>query len=191
MGAYLHVWVLACLLACVIACAPLRVCAHVLGLPESAGCSTHPLSRSFALCTQPHLVAFLSVTIVRDSKHISPLQLVCTYTAQVDHFPRASASCTVAVYGCGWSRTRQKDERAWIRGWVGWCLCRGTCSRQRTHSPPACPLQSIYDYGPRTVRCPLVFLPPATGTADVFYKQIVSLGSAGFRVLAVEYPIYW
>eukprot|EP00036_Acanthoecidae_sp_10tr_P019998 CAMPEP_0206314790 /NCGR_PEP_ID=MMETSP0106_2-20121207/15202_1 /ASSEMBLY_ACC=CAM_ASM_000206 /TAXON_ID=81532 /ORGANISM="Acanthoeca-like sp., Strain 10tr" /LENGTH=299 /DNA_ID=CAMNT_0053746163 /DNA_START=222 /DNA_END=1117 /DNA_ORIENTATION=+ len=50
---------------------------------------------------------------------------------------------------------------------------------------------SLYDYGTRSVKCPLVFLPPATGTADVFYKQLMSLGSAGFRVLAVDYPVYW
>eukprot|EP00035_Acanthoeca_spectabilis_P003075 m.91154 g.91154 ORF g.91154 m.91154 type:complete len:307 (+) comp11914_c0_seq2:210-1130(+) len=50
---------------------------------------------------------------------------------------------------------------------------------------------SLYDYGPRGVRCPLVFLPPATGTADIFYKQLMSLGAAGFRVLSVEYPVYW
>lgn len=63
-----------------------------------------------------------------------------------------------------------------------------------THSlahVPAHTVQALYDYGPRGVRCPLVFLPPATGTADVFYKQIIALGSAGFRVLSVDYPIYW
>lgn len=119
MGAYLRVWVLAHLFVCSHDCVCTCACVPTSLLPESAGCSTHPLSRSFALCTQPHPVAFLSVIIVPDSKHISPSQLVCTHTAQVDHFSRASASCTAAVCGCGWSRTKQKGERVWICGWVG------------------------------------------------------------------------
>eukprot|EP00041_Stephanoeca_diplocostata_P009024 m.136658 g.136658 ORF g.136658 m.136658 type:complete len:295 (-) comp17578_c0_seq2:270-1154(-) len=32
---------------------------------------------------------------------------------------------------------------------------------------------------------------PATGTADIYFKQLMSLGSAGFRVISVDYPIYW
>ena len=29
-------------------------------------------------------------------------------------------------------------------------------------------------------------MPPASGTADVFYKQILSLSAAGYRVIAVS-----
>lgn len=50
---------------------------------------------------------------------------------------------------------------------------------------------SLYDYGPRKVRCPLVMIPPASGTADGFYKLLMTLGAAGFRVIAVDYPVYW
>ncbi|XP_028411696.1 maspardin-like isoform X2 [Dendronephthya gigantea] len=50
---------------------------------------------------------------------------------------------------------------------------------------------TIYDAGPRNVRCPLICLPPVSGTADVFFKQILSLTSLGYRVIAVEYPVYW
>ncbi|RMX58213.1 hypothetical protein pdam_00000029 [Pocillopora damicornis] len=49
----------------------------------------------------------------------------------------------------------------------------------------------IYDAGPRSVQCPLVCLPPASGTADVFFKQILTLSSLGYRVISVEYPVYW
>lgn len=50
---------------------------------------------------------------------------------------------------------------------------------------------TVYDAGPKTVRCPLVFLPPASGTADVFFKQILALSSLGYRVMSLEYPVYW
>lgn len=50
---------------------------------------------------------------------------------------------------------------------------------------------TIYDAGPRNVRCPLICLPPVSGTADVFFKQILSLTSLGYRVISVEYPVYW
>lgn len=49
----------------------------------------------------------------------------------------------------------------------------------------------VYDAGPKTVRCPVVFLPPASGTADVFFKQLVTLSSIGYRVMSIEYPVYW
>ena len=45
----------------------------------------------------------------------------------------------------------------------------------------------IYDAGPRNVRCPLVCLPPASGTADVFFKQILTLSSLGYRVISVSF----
>ncbi|XP_046862654.1 maspardin-like [Xenia sp. Carnegie-2017] len=50
---------------------------------------------------------------------------------------------------------------------------------------------TIYDAGPRNVRCPLICLPPVSGTADIFFKQILSLSSLGYRVISVEYPVYW
>lgn len=50
---------------------------------------------------------------------------------------------------------------------------------------------TFYDAGPRTVRCPLICFPPVSGTADVFFKQLLALSGRGYRVLAVEYPVYW
>lgn len=50
---------------------------------------------------------------------------------------------------------------------------------------------TMYDAGPKTVKCPLVCFPPASGTADVFFRQILGLTTAGYRVIAVEYPVYW
>lgn len=50
---------------------------------------------------------------------------------------------------------------------------------------------TLYDAGPRHIRCPLMCLPPASGTADVFYRQLLALSSAGYRVIALDYPVYW
>lgn len=49
----------------------------------------------------------------------------------------------------------------------------------------------IYDCGPKSVKCPLVCLPPVSGTADVFFKQALSLSAKGIRVIAAEAPVYW
>lgn len=49
----------------------------------------------------------------------------------------------------------------------------------------------IYDAGPRHVRSPLICLPPVCGTADVFFKQLSQLAVAGYRVISVEYPVFW
>lgn len=50
---------------------------------------------------------------------------------------------------------------------------------------------SLYDAGPRSVRCPIIFLPPVSGTADIFFHQILALTSWGYRVIALQYPVYW
>ena len=44
----------------------------------------------------------------------------------------------------------------------------------------------FYEYGPKSVRSPLVFLPAAGGTAESFYKIFMALSSQGFRLLAVR-----
>jgi len=49
----------------------------------------------------------------------------------------------------------------------------------------------IYDSGPKTVKTPLVCLPPASGTADIFFKQILALSAKGYRVISAEHPVYW
>ncbi|CAI8024061.1 Maspardin [Geodia barretti] len=49
----------------------------------------------------------------------------------------------------------------------------------------------VYDAGPRHVHSPLVCLPPVCGTADVFFKQLLALSQAGYRVISVEYPVFW
>ncbi|PRD29606.1 UNVERIFIED_CONTAM: Maspardin [Trichonephila clavipes] len=50
---------------------------------------------------------------------------------------------------------------------------------------------TLYDAGPRNITCPLVCLPPVSGTADVFFNQVMSLSAKGYRVIAVQYPVYW
>lgn len=49
---------------------------------------------------------------------------------------------------------------------------------------------TMYDAGPKTVKCPIVCFPPASGTADVFFRQILALTSAGYRVIAVSFVLY-
>ena len=44
----------------------------------------------------------------------------------------------------------------------------------------------MYDAGPRHVRSPLVCFPPVCGTADVFFKQLLDLSTAGYRVISVS-----
>jgi hypothetical protein len=44
----------------------------------------------------------------------------------------------------------------------------------------------LYDSGPKSVKVPLVCLPPVSGTAEVFFRQILALCAKGIRVLAVR-----
>ncbi|XP_067929109.1 maspardin-like [Watersipora subatra] len=50
---------------------------------------------------------------------------------------------------------------------------------------------SYYDAGPRSIQNPIVFLPPASGTADVFFRQLLSLSSFGCRAISVNHPVVW
>ncbi|KAL1333632.1 hypothetical protein HN51_062489 [Arachis hypogaea] len=47
-----------------------------------------------------------------------------------------------------------------------------------------------YDFGPKAVP-PLICLPGTAGTADVYYKQIMSLSMKGYRVISVDIPRVW
>nr|XP_006814203.1 PREDICTED: uncharacterized protein LOC100377514 [Saccoglossus kowalevskii] len=47
---------------------------------------------------------------------------------------------------------------------------------------------TLYDAGPRCVKCPLMCLPPVSGTADVYYQQLLALSGLGYRM---EFPVYW
>ncbi|KAL8064414.1 hypothetical protein ABFX02_01G088100 [Erythranthe guttata] len=47
-----------------------------------------------------------------------------------------------------------------------------------------------YDFGPKVVP-PLICLPGIAGTADVYYKQIMSLAMKGYRVISVDIPRVW
>eukprot|EP01114_Cavostelium_apophysatum_P004297 TRINITY_DN14495_c0_g1_i1.p1 TRINITY_DN14495_c0_g1~~TRINITY_DN14495_c0_g1_i1.p1 ORF type:complete len:361 (+),score=92.61 TRINITY_DN14495_c0_g1_i1:102-1184(+) len=46
-----------------------------------------------------------------------------------------------------------------------------------------------YDYGPKE-EAPIIFIPGAGGTAEVFYKQFLSLCPKGYRVISVQPPDY-
>ncbi|EDQ89945.1 uncharacterized protein MONBRDRAFT_7702 [Monosiga brevicollis MX1] len=46
----------------------------------------------------------------------------------------------------------------------------------------------LFDHGPRTIKNPIVFLPPVSGTADVWFRQMMPLASLGFRSIALSYP---
>ncbi|XP_042025482.1 maspardin-like isoform X2 [Salvia splendens] len=47
-----------------------------------------------------------------------------------------------------------------------------------------------YDFGPKYVP-PLICLPGIAGTADVYYKQIMSLSNKDYRVISVDIPLVW
>jgi len=47
----------------------------------------------------------------------------------------------------------------------------------------------FYDYGPKEV-APLIFIPGASGTAEVFYKQFLSLCPKGYRLISIQFPPY-
>ncbi|CAH2984506.1 unnamed protein product [Chilo suppressalis] len=49
----------------------------------------------------------------------------------------------------------------------------------------------IFDCGPKSVTCPLICLPPVSGTADIFFQQVMGLASRGVRVISAEPPPYW
>ncbi|XP_011696533.1 PREDICTED: maspardin-like isoform X2 [Wasmannia auropunctata] len=49
----------------------------------------------------------------------------------------------------------------------------------------------VYDSNPKTIKCPLICLPPVCGTADIFFRQILSLAAKGYRVISAEAPVYW
>jgi len=50
---------------------------------------------------------------------------------------------------------------------------------------------TIFDAGPKSVKYPLIFLPPCSGTADIFFKQLLFFSSMGFRAISVNYPVIW
>ena len=47
----------------------------------------------------------------------------------------------------------------------------------------------VYDSNPKSVKCPLVCLPPVSGTADIFFKQILGLSAKGYRVISVSIKV--
>ncbi|XP_074595299.1 maspardin-like [Brevipalpus obovatus] len=50
---------------------------------------------------------------------------------------------------------------------------------------------TLYDTGPRDNDCPILFLPPVSGTADTFFRQLLHLKGKGYRAISLEYPTYW
>ncbi|XP_077567823.1 maspardin isoform X1 [Stigmatopora nigra] len=50
---------------------------------------------------------------------------------------------------------------------------------------------SLYDAGPKSIRCPIVFIPPVSGTAEVFFQQMLALTGWGYRVISLQFPVYW
>ena len=44
---------------------------------------------------------------------------------------------------------------------------------------------TYYEAGPKSVDSPIIFLPPICGTADIFYKQILSLSALQYRSVQI------
>ncbi|XP_011494119.1 PREDICTED: maspardin-like isoform X1 [Ceratosolen solmsi marchali] len=49
----------------------------------------------------------------------------------------------------------------------------------------------VYDSSPKTIKCPIICLAPVSGTADIYFKQILSLSAKGYRIISAEPPVYW
>lgn len=49
----------------------------------------------------------------------------------------------------------------------------------------------VYDCGPKHIRSPLVFIPPVSGTADIYFQLMLNLSQKGYRTLSTEHPPYW
>ena len=49
----------------------------------------------------------------------------------------------------------------------------------------------LYEAGPKSVKCPLICFPPASGTADVYFRQILGLSALGYRVIGVSFCLNW
>jgi len=47
----------------------------------------------------------------------------------------------------------------------------------------------FYDYGPKDV-IPLVLLPGVSGTAEIYFKQFLSLCPKGYRLISVQFPAF-
>ena len=48
----------------------------------------------------------------------------------------------------------------------------------------------VYDAGPKTVNYPIVFLPPVSASADIYFQQLLHLSNDGYRVISLDYPAY-
>lgn len=64
-----------------------------------------------------------------------------------------------------------------------WCVL---CLHQIIVDDDDSKVWSLYDAGPKNVRCPLIFLPPVSGTAEVFFHQMLALTGWGYRVISVS-----
>lgn len=50
---------------------------------------------------------------------------------------------------------------------------------------------AVFECGPKDSDTPVVFLPPVSGSADIFFRQLIYLSDRGFRVISTEYPTYY
>jgi len=72
----------------------------------------------------------------------------------------------------------------------GFKYFRGLVAKQKLNIDPVNDrVWKYYDYGPKDVP-PLVLIPGASGTAEVFYKQFLSLCPKGYRLISVQFPAY-
>jgi len=75
---------------------------------------------------------------------------------------------------------RPQDSYKLFRSWV---------AQQKLAVDSGDKVWKFYDFGPKEME-PLIFIPGASGGAESFYKQFVSLGPRGYRLIAVQFPDY-
>jgi pimeloyl-ACP methyl ester carboxylesterase len=101
----------------------------------------------------------------------------------------SSAAATSATITAAAGKDGSRDNRSAIARAADYVSFRSSVSLQR-HTVVYLRKEftyRLYDHGPRTVKCPIVFLPPVSGTGDVWFRQLMPLAAQGFRCIALEY----
>ncbi|RLU15664.1 hypothetical protein DMN91_011418 [Ooceraea biroi] len=92
-------------------------------------------------------------------------------------------------------RRLQRRWKADAKGVMGGTEMENEGMEKQRPDPPS-PFQlfqgwKVYDSNPKTIKCPVICLPPVCGTADIFFRQILGLAAKGYRVISAEPPVYW
>ncbi|KAI2799886.1 Maspardin [Blomia tropicalis] len=88
---------------------------------------------------------------------------------------------------------RELDPKDWIENSTEYCRFRSSVALRKLalDDDNNNRVWSIHECGPREVQCPVIFLPPVSGTADIYFIQMNYLSERGHRVISLQYPTYF